>query len=378
MYVAEALGLTKPAAEKLKEKNVLKEAFIKHPFFPDVIDAVRFDKKFAGLEEGTVVAKTIHGVEVVHGFPKIRRALTLYPTIKLHFKGEIVFEEKMNGYNVRIVMFGKNLYALTRRGFICPYTTEKARELINESFFKDFPKFMLCCEAVGKYSPYVPKDVYGVDFDFYVFDIREKRSGKPLPIREKERICEEYGLNLAPILAECRAEEGHIVGRRVIEELEGSGREGVVIKDVNMVVEPIKYTTSETNCSDLSYAFRYFNEYGKDFMFSRIVREGFQSFEFDDEEKFRERCFRLGKAILESLVKSIKDVSEGRKVVERVELTFSSFETFELFTEHLKRSGVNFEVVELKKREGKVHAIIDRVMKSTTDKIKSHLGGALW
>lgn len=287
-----------------------------------MIDAVRFDKRFAGLEEGTVVAKTIHGVEVVHGFPKIRRALTLYPTIKLHFKGEIVFEEKMNGYNVRIVMFGKNLYALTRRGFICPYTTEKARELINESFFKDYPNLMLCCEAVGRYSPYVPKDVYGVDFDFYVFDVREKRSGKPLPVKEKEKICEEYGLNLAPILAQCKAEEGHVVGRRVVEELEGSGREGVVIKDVNMVVEPIKYTTSETNCNDLSYAFRYFNEYGKDFMFSRIVREGFQSFEFDDEEKFRERCFRLGKAILESLVKSIKDVSEGRRVVERVELIF--------------------------------------------------------
>ena len=378
MFVAEALGLSKPAARKLEEKNVLKEALIRHPFFSDVIDAVRFDKKFSGFEEGTVVAKTIHGIEVVQGFPKIRRALTLYPTIKLHFKGNVVFEEKMNGYNVRIVLFGKNLYAITRRGLFCPYTTEKARELINEAFFKDYPDYMLCCEAVGKYSPYVPKEVYGVDFDFYVFDVREKRSGKALPVREKERICEEYGLKMAPILAECRAEEGHVVGRKVIEELEGSGREGVVIKDAEMKVEPIKYTTSETNCGDLSYAFRYFNEYGKDFMFSRIIREGFQSFELDNEEEFRERCYRLGRAILESLVKSIREVSEGKKVVERVELIFSAFETFELFVEHLRRSGVNFEIVELKKREGKVYAVVDRVMKSTTDKIKSHLGGALW
>ncbi len=378
MFVAEALNLSKPAARRLEEKNVLREAFIKHPFFSDVIEAVRFDKKFGGYEEGTVVAKTVRGVEVVVGFPKIKRALTLYPTIKRHFRREVVFEEKMNGYNVRVVMFGKNLYAITRRGFFCPYTTEKARELLNDSFFRDYPQMMLCCEAVGKLSPYVPKDVYGVDFDFYVFDVREKRTGRPIPVREKERICEEYGLKMAPILAECKVEEAHIVGRRVIEELEGTGREGVVIKDPEMKLEPIKYTTSETNCGDLSYAFRFFNEYGKDFMFSRIVREGFQSFELDDERKFEERCYRLGRAILESIVKSIKDVSEGRKVVERVELTFSSLETFKLFRDHLRRSGVDFEIVELRKSGGKVYVKIDRIMKSTTDKIKSHLGGALW
>jgi len=379
MYVAQALKLSKSVAEKLEERNILKEAIIKHPFFRDVIEAVRFDKKFGEFEEGTVIAKTINGVEIVRGYPKIRRALTLYPTIKKYFKKRVVFEEKMNGYNVRIVHFGKNLYAITRRGFVCPYTTEKARELLELDFFKDHPKYMICCEAVGKESPYVPKDVYGVDFEFFVFDIKERASGNPLPIREKERLCNEYGLKLAPILGEADVKNAHEVARDIIKKLDEKGREGVVIKDPEMRNKPIKYTTSKANCDDLKYAFRYFSEYGKDFMFSRIIREAFQSFEFDEsDEELKSRSLRLGESILKAIVESIKDVSEKRKIVEVVRLKFSDLDVLNLFLEHLKRSGIYFEVRDMKKEEGKILVEINRIMKSTTDKIKDHLKGGLW
>ena len=152
-----------------------------------------------------------------------------------------------------------------------------------------------------------------------------------------------------------------------------------MIKDPEMKREPIKYTTSETNTGDLRYAFRYFNDYGKDFMFSRIVREGFQSFEFEEsEEEFRERCLRLGMAILEPMVQSIKEVAQNKKAVERIKLRFKDFGVMNLFLEHLKRSGVNYEIVDLKKEGKDIIITIDRVMKSTTDKIRHHLKGNLW
>ncbi len=378
-FVAEALGLSPVAARRLEEKNILKQAFIRHPFFSDVIDAFKLDRKFGEYEEGTLIAKTVDGVQIVRGYPKIRRALTLYPTIKKHFRGEVVFEEKMNGYNVRIVMFGENLYAITRGGYICPYTTEKARMLINPDFFKDHPNLMLCCEAVGEESPFVPKDVYGIkEIDFYVFDVRDRRTNEALPIREKEKLADEYGFKLAPILAEVHVSEAHEVAKDVIRELGRKGREGIVIKDPNMKRQPIKYTTSESNCSDLSFAFRFFGEYGKDFMFSRIIREGFQAFELDDEEEFKRRCTRLGEAILKAMVESIREVREGKKVCDRMRLRFYDLEVFELFKEHVRRMGVNAEFSEPIEENRSYVVWFYRHMKSTTDRIRHILEGNLW
>ncbi|RLI84039.1 RNA ligase, partial [Archaeoglobales archaeon] len=199
-FVAEALNLSPSAARRLEERNILREALIPHDFFSDVLDAFKLDKKFGEFEEGTVIAKTTDGVEIVRGYPKIRRALTLYPTIKRHFRDKVAIEEKMNGYNARLVLFGENIYAITRRGFFCPYTTEKARDLINDSFFKDHPELILCGEAVGSESPFVVKETYGKGIDFFVFDIREKRTNKPMTIEFKERASKEYGFKIAPIL----------------------------------------------------------------------------------------------------------------------------------------------------------------------------------
>jgi len=380
MFVSDALGLSKHAEKRLEEKNILRDAFIPHPFFSDLIEVLRFDKKFGEIEEGTVIAKTVKGVRVVRGFPKIRRALTLYPTLKEHFEKEVAVEEKMNGYNVRIARFGKNLYAMTRRGYICPYTTERCREKIELEFFKDNPDLVLCCEAVGEESPFVPKKVYGIsELEFFVFDIREMRTNNPLPIREKIRLCDEYGLKAAPLLEITDVRGAHEKIIEIVKNLGKEGREGVVIKDPNMKIDPLKYTTSEANSGDLSYAFRYFNEYGKDFMFSRIIREGFQSFEFkEDDKEFRERCFRLGFSILKSLKDSIIDVSEGREVREKMRLRFRDFEVMSLFIEHLRKTGVTFEVVDVVKEGEYAILHVERIMRSTTDKIKSHLGGSPW
>jgi putative ATP-dependent DNA ligase len=378
-FVAKALNLNPLAAKRLEERKILRKAFIPHPFFSDIIDAFKLDKKFGEFEEGTVIAKTTSGLEVVRGYPKIRRALTLYPTIKKHFEGEVVIEEKMNGYNARIVLLGRRIYAITRRGFFCPYTTEKAREMINDSFFKDHPELMLCCEAVGSESPFVVKEVYGKGIDFFIFDVRERRTNIPLPIRFKERASIEYGFKIAPIIEVCEKNVAHLKCKEIVRELGKKGREGVVIKDPEMKLPPIKYTASESNVSDLSYAFKFFYDYGKDFMLSRIVREGFQSFEFEESEaELEERAKRLGMAILKSMIGSIQDVSNGKKVVEKHKLRFRSKEVLELFKEQLKRMGVEAEFYEPYMEDGNHVLEFDRIMVSTHDKIRSLLDGSLW
>lgn len=375
-FVSEALNLSKFSTERLEERGILKRAFLKHPFFSDIIDAFRLEKKFGIFEEGTVIVKSKHGVKVLRGFPKIRRILYLESGLKKHFGDKrIALEEKMNGYNVRIAKIGEEIYAITRRGLICPYTTEMAREKIPMDFFKEFPEHMLCCEAVGNASPYVP-DYYGIDgLDFYLFDIRECRSNRPLSIPEKKEIAERYGIKMVEILLETSANDTESI-KKVLEDLNERGREGIVFKEIQMLLPPLKYTTSFSNCGDLSYAFRNFEEYGRDFMLARIIREAFQGFEF--RYSLDERAYRLGKAILSSAIESISRVSEGKEVTEEVRLIFSSEEVLELFKMHMKLLGITLRETDRRKKGDKIEARFERVMRATTDKIKSLLEGNPW
>lgn len=374
-FVAEALNLSKFSAERLFERGILKKAFVKSEVFPDLIDAYRIEKKFGIYEEGTVVIKGKDGLKVVRGFPKIKRILALEAGIKKHFGDrEIAVEEKMNGYNVRVVKVGNDIYAITRRGLICPYTTEKVREKIPVDFFEEYANFMLCCEAVGNASPYVA-DHYGIEgLEFFVFDIRDCRTNVALGIEEKERILRRYKIKAVEILKKCRASKVEEI-KRVLEELNSKKREGIVLKDLEMKLEPLKYTTSFANCSDLAYAFRFFEEYSRDFMLARIIREAFQAFEFGYSE---ERALRLGKSILEAAIESIKKVKSGEEVLETNRLVFSSEKVYEAFKMHLKLLGIAFRELEVKKSERGLEVVIARVMRATTDRVKSLLQGNTW
>lgn len=115
----------------------------------------------------------------------------LDPTIKKHFIGleKVAVEEKMNGYNVRIAIAKEEILAITRSGYICPYTTQKGKRETEPEIFDDFPELVLYGEMIGPDNPYVSKDIYGIEsVEFYIFDIREKNSGKPLSISRKQEI----------------------------------------------------------------------------------------------------------------------------------------------------------------------------------------------
>lgn len=109
--------------------------------------------------------------------------MLLEPAINTHFSetDTVCVEEKMNGFNVRAIVFDGKITAITRGGYVCPYSTEKAGQLLNIDFFNDHPELVLHGEMVGPDNPYVPKKIYDdVDsIDFYVFDMRYKGSGEP-------------------------------------------------------------------------------------------------------------------------------------------------------------------------------------------------------
>jgi putative ATP-dependent DNA ligase len=80
------------------------------------IKALQFRKSVGHIEAGTMICFGDE-IDIIRGFPKIRRTLMLYPSLKIHFNEEVAVEEKMNGYNVRITLINNKIIAFTRGGF---------------------------------------------------------------------------------------------------------------------------------------------------------------------------------------------------------------------------------------------------------------------
>jgi putative ATP-dependent DNA ligase len=343
----------------------------------------RFEKGISGVEPGTTLFNLVSDIEVVKGFPKIHRAMVLEPTIQIHFKGLplVAIEEKMNGYNVRVVKIQDQVLALTRGGLVCPYTTEKATEEVGPEFFRDHPDLVLCGEMVGPDNPYVPKDIYPEveSIAFYVFDIREKYTGRPITLEMKNELCGRYGIKTVRHFGNYPVDAVAGVVTGLVRELGAAGHEGVVIKDPEMKLPALKYTCSESTNSDLRYAFQFYNDYGRDFFFSRVVREGFQSVEWDEnEDALHERSCRLGESILKSMVETIRKRKRGERITENVRIRVGSLKTAHQFEEHLRLLGIDAQFGEPLYVDGQYLIEIKKLNQSTNDRTDALLNGQFW
>ncbi|MBP2029929.1 putative ATP-dependent DNA ligase [Methanohalophilus levihalophilus] len=342
-----------------------------------------FETSVSGIERGSVLYQKENGeFELIHGFPKIRRAMLLEPAIRKQFINTktLCVEEKMNGYNVRVILFQERLIALTRGGNVCPYSTEKANLLLNIDFFRDNPDYVLHGEMIGPENPYVPKEIYGIEsLAFFVFDIREKNTGEPVSISRRRQLAEEYGFLEAPLLGNYKLEESAEAIFKHIQELGKIGHEGVVIKDPEMIVSPIKYTCSQSNCSDLLHAFKFYNDVGRDYLFSRVVREGFQSAEWSESENERsERCLRLGESILVPMIETVKKVRKNERVIDEVRIRVQDLETLKEFEDYSRLLGLEAIFSEPEKVGDEYLIHIHKINRSTSDKTEAMWNGDLW
>lgn len=374
--LADFLGFDQGRVQHIFEKNYLARNWGKHDYI------FRFDKEISRIERGTVLYEKGDSFEVIMGFPKIRRAMVLDSTLKKHFSGleKVTVEEKMNGYNLRVAKVKDDILAITRSGYVCPYSTDRAKEKLDLRFFDDFPEFVLYGEMIGPDNPYVPKEIYGIEsVEFYIFDIREKNSGNPLTISRKRKILEEYDFLQVERFGEFPLETAAEEIAKIVRELGEKEHEGVVIKDPDMILAPLKYTSSQSNCSDLKHAFRFYNEAGRDYMLSRIVREGFQTVEWNENEaEFKKRYMQLGESILSPLRESVRTVKNGQRLYENVRIRVKDLKTATEFENYLKRLGVD-AIFEPPQPAGKDYLInIKKVNKSTSDKTQAMWEGELW
>lgn len=328
------------------------------------LEYARLKSSHRTLEEGTVIFPK-EG-EMVRGYPKIRRALVLEPALKKHFPGKFAAEEKIDGYNVRATLVGGNLIAITRSGFICPFSTHIANKLLNKKFFEENKGLVLCGEIAGELNPHVVHE-YPVKTGFYSFAIMKKGTGEFMPVLERRQLLERYKLQQVPLHGIFTAKDWKRI-RKALETLEKKGKEGLVLKALDSNIQ-FKYTASNANLGDLSYAFRFPFDIGREFMFRRIIREAFQSVELGEgRREAGKRAKKLGDSILKPFIETIKTIKEGKQATDDCEI--EDYPGIEDFLAHLKEQHVDFSVEKVHKR-----VKIKRKHQSTNDRTRAYLSG---
>ncbi|UPM44397.1 RNA ligase [Halocatena salina] len=322
-----------------------------------------------GIERGTIVIEDT----VVRGYPKIPRILVIEAGVPSFFENELAVEEKLDGVNVRIANIDEPL-AFTRSGYVCPYTTARAKELLAPAdFFREHPNRMLCVELVGPETPYTTHDYDEIDsHTFCVFDIRDRESGEPLPVLDRRELCSEYGFPQPRLFGRYRPSQAIDGIRAAIEMLDAAKREGVVIKTLNGE-KMAKYTTKSQHHEELAYAFSLPFDRGRDFVFSRLVREAFQAAEFEaDDDQLRKRAHRLGEAILLPMVETIRDTANGRSIGEQFTVRGSP-EQIDALLEHLYDQSLTLEINEITRENDEQIVEFVKVAEATRDQIKYYL-----
>ncbi|WP_297091010.1 RNA ligase [Thermococcus sp.] len=307
---------------------------------------VRFRDSAKGFRRGTVV---FDNGDVVLGFPHIKRVVQLENGIRRVFKNRPFYvEEKVDGYNVRVVKVGDKVLALTRGGFVCPFTTERILDFINGEFFRDYPNLVLAGEMAGPESPYIVEGPPYVeeDIEFFLFDIQEKGTGRSLSVEERLKLAEEYGIrHVATFGLFDRSRLDDLYD--LIERLSREGREGIVMKTPDMK-KIAKYVTPYANINDIKIGSHIFFDLPHGYFMGRIKRLAFYLAEKHVRgEEFDEYAKALGKALLRPFVESIHEVANGGEVEEVFTVRVKNITTAHKMVTHFERLGVKIHIEDI-------------------------------
>ena len=352
--LSEALGITPQEALRLARSKSVRRSRYRRIIY------LSLRRDYRGLPEGTVILYSPgHAPRVVEGYPSIKRVLLLGRVLGNYFPGPVAVEEKMNGYNTRVIHYAGQLLAITRGGLVCPYTSHRISLLLGEvlrEFFRDHPGLVVAGESIGVENPYTrhPYPVEG-GFGFQVFDIIE--AGRRLPLEERDRLAGDYGLPRVPLLGV--VDRGDVDALwSILGELEERGGEGVVLRDPQGRVEPLKYTTTRTNIGDIEEGMRFFFEEGRSFIFPRVLREIFKIFEErPSPSELEERWLRLGRALLEAPQASVEKVAREGVLGESFTLRFRDPRVLDETLAHFARLGVRVQLGEVVLENGWLKAV---------------------
>lgn len=334
---------------------------------------LRFDAKVRFIPEGTA----LFGDDLIWGYPKIGRILQLEAGIAAQFEKPFWIEEKIDGYNVRIFRHGEDVLAITRRGYICPFTTDRVPDFIDIRIFGKHPELVLCAEVAGPDNPYnegrppfIPEDIR-----FYVFDIMRKGEPDFLPQREKRRLLEDYAL---PSVSRFGRYELPQLGeiKELMLKLDREGREGIVLKEDSPRDYRVKYVTGRINISDIRVSKGSVRQLPPEYFMHRILRLAL----FLEEHGLEVTPAiqrELGEALIDGIVGTVEQFREENKVLHGFRCRFRKRANAELMVRDMKsRLGKRQMRQRRLEKEADYYVLeFEKILPKTTGLLQNMLSG---
>jgi putative ATP-dependent DNA ligase len=303
---------------------------------------LRFTDRFKNIPRGTAVFNR----RVIWGFPSIGRILHLETGLKEQFTLPFWVEEKIDGYNVRIFRLKDRLLALTRGGFLCPFTIDRLPDLLDTRIFMEYPDIVLCSEVAGPENPYLNGHPPFIEEDVQCFVFDMMRQGRPgfLPHAERLQLQEKYHLPTAPVFGKFDVDQLPTL-KELLRRMNEEGREGVVFKEESPKQRRAKYVTSHSSIYDILTSAHEIKQLPPEYFINRVVRLVL----FMDEtglpcQSTTERG--LGHAFLHGLFQAIEQFKNERRVYETFRCRFRNKTNAHHLIDRLKHTGAHIHVVQ--------------------------------
>ncbi|MBC8549350.1 MAG: RNA ligase [Candidatus Brocadiales bacterium] len=356
-------------------EGLWRESLEGHSIIPDKFDGItyyRIIKKVGELKKGTVVTDS----GIIYDFPRIARIMHLENGIKQAFNNQFYVEEKVDGYNVRIVKVQGQVFAFTRGSYVCPFSTDRLVDFFDyDSFFRENPDLIVCGEIAGPENPYnAESPPYVVeDVSFFAFDIRAKNSDRQIPIEKRYKLFDEYKIPTVARFGRYTSSDIKDL-KRHIQDLNEKGCEGLVFKPTDTSEKTVKYVTAGSCLRDIHVTSALMVEYQAEFFTNRILRSLFYLMEHGHplNEGFLKRT---GKALLQPLFDSVKKVADGEMITERFKMRFNKEENIKKLFEHFHKCKVDANLVRQERIGQHWHVEFARRCFPSYEVIKKHWDG---
>ncbi len=306
------------------------------------------------------------------GYPRIGRILALERGLQAQFRAPVWAEEKINGYNVRVVQEQGRFLAFTRGGFLCPFTTHRLPDLLDLEALAQWPEGVVCMEVAGPENPYILGHPPYVEADVqaFVFDLMRVGEGGFLPYEEKLVLLKRLRLPSVPRYG--RFELDQVVDLdTLLRDLDRRGCEGLVFKEDSPRDKRAKYVTAHAALDDIAGNAANLMELPPEYFTSRVLR--LVLFLADRGAAVSDFEAPLGRAFLGGLAQAVRRYRESGQVYLRYRCRFREQAAAEAFFRHLE--GVTSRQVRLRLQALERTEAGD--WRLVFDRIPAHLNGLL-
>ncbi len=322
----------------------------------------RFREDAGKIPRGTVLI----GDRVVWGYQHIPRIFRLSTGIPRNISnGQFYAEEKIDGFNVRIVLTERGIYALSRGGFLDLFATEKVRTKQVQQFFSGYPRHTLCGEMIGN-TPYT-KPTKKFDVKLFIYDSYDD-NGNLLPCEQKYAVLKKYGLLSVPVLGKCnKAKEAEAFVPQLIK----GKKEGMVLKSADRK-KIVKFVVPSADIDDLAQNAAMLFDMPSGFLLQRVFRSAISIADYGLPEK--KYYTELGKAVYAGLIEAVKSEKGIHRASEEFEITVIDNTIWNRIAKHMSKE-VKLEVLYMRKQRGVTRIRFRKIYKKTDRMLRDYLGG---